>query len=154
MKLEIQKFSGPGGDNSTMTIGDVTYGVWCTKEELVKYFIKNKCYYINTPHFSSLIYQNWCRNINLNKKSELHRYYIQIKWFSILNDIIKTRKQKYNDYKRKENGMISLKNKKQETRKVKPNHVFLSSSYFDYNLSFYKLQFLQPRYCNTRQGIV
>lgn len=27
MKLEIQKFSSGPGDNSTMTIGDVTYGV-------------------------------------------------------------------------------------------------------------------------------
>lgn len=76
--------------------GDVSCGVWCKREELVKYFIKNKCYYISTPHFSSLTYQTWCRNINLNRKSEEHRYYVQIKWFSILSDIIKIRKQNDN----------------------------------------------------------
>ena len=73
--------------------GNVSYGVWCEKEELIKYFIKNKCYYMNTPHFSALTYQNWCRNINLNRKSEKHRYYIQIKWFSILSEMEKIRKQ-------------------------------------------------------------
>ena len=53
--------------------GNINYGVWCKKEELIKYFGKNKCYYMNTPHFSALTYQNWCRNINLSRKSEQHR---------------------------------------------------------------------------------
>lgn len=76
--------------------GDIKYGVWAEKEELLKYFLKNKCFYINTPHFSSLTYQNWCRNIYFNRKSEEHRYYIQIKWFSILSDISKIRTQNDN----------------------------------------------------------
>ena len=44
-------------------------------------------------HFSSLTYQNWCRNINKYKKLEKHRYCIQIKWFSVVSDLQKIRKE-------------------------------------------------------------
>jgi len=79
--------------------GDIEIGIWCTSEELLTYCVNNKSMYMSTLHFSIFTYQNWCRNITFSKKSEPHRNYIQIKWFSILSDINKIRHQKnYNDY--------------------------------------------------------
>lgn len=72
--------------------GDVNIGTWCSSKELLKYCLRNKSMYMKTPHFCFLTYQNWCRNISKTKKSEAHRYYMQIKWFSILSDINKIRK--------------------------------------------------------------
>ena len=74
--------------------GDIEIGIWCTREELLNYCTKHKCMHINTPHFSTFVYQNWCRNIFFNKKSESHREYIKIKWFSILSDLTKIRNNK------------------------------------------------------------
>lgn len=71
--------------------GDINIGVWCYNKELLNFCKKHKAMYINTPHFSVFTYQNWCRNITLSKKSESHRHYIQIKWFSILGDLNKIR---------------------------------------------------------------
>ena len=71
--------------------GDIDIGIWCTSKELLKFCINNKSMYIKTPHFSIFTYQNWCRNITFSKKSESHRQYIQIKWFTILSDINKIR---------------------------------------------------------------
>lgn len=71
--------------------GDVNYGIWASRMEIINYFIKNKCHHMRTIHFSSLTYQNWCRNINRNTNSELRRNYIQIKWFSIVSDLQKIR---------------------------------------------------------------
>lgn len=73
--------------------GNENYGIWASREEIVKYLINNKCYHIRTIHFSSLTLQNWCRNINMNKKSENHREYIQIKWFSLVSDLQKIRER-------------------------------------------------------------
>jgi len=72
--------------------GDINIGVWCTNKELLEFCKNHKSLYINIPHFSFFTYQNWCRNISFSKKSEPHRNYIQIKWFSILSDINKIRK--------------------------------------------------------------
>ena len=71
--------------------GNSLYGVWASKEEILKYLLKNKSFYIKTIHFSKLTYQNYCRNINKNVKSEFRRKYIQIKWFSIVGDLQKIR---------------------------------------------------------------
>ena len=72
--------------------GDIAIGIWCSSKELLNFCINHKSMYMNTPHFSVFTYQNWCRNISFSKKSEPHRNYLQIKWFSILSDINKIRK--------------------------------------------------------------
>lgn len=71
--------------------GNIDIGTWCSSDELLSFCQKHKSMYMNTPHFSFFTYQNWCRNITFSKKSESHRNYIQIKWFSILSDINKIR---------------------------------------------------------------
>lgn len=72
--------------------GDIDIGIWCSSQELLNYCKKHKGMYINTPHFSVFTYQNWCRNTTFKAKSESHRNYIQIKWFSLLGDINNIRK--------------------------------------------------------------
>lgn len=94
----IERFLLKGTRNSNKYVdiiyyGDINIGVWCSNKEILKYCINHKSMYMNTPHFSVFTYQNWCRNITFSKKSESHRNYIQIKWFSILSDINKIRKQ-------------------------------------------------------------
>lgn len=94
----IERFllTGTNASNKYVDViyyGDVNIGIWCTNKELLDFCKKHKSMYINTPHFSVFTYQNWCRNISLSKKSESHRNYLQIKWFSILSDINKIRKE-------------------------------------------------------------
>ena len=76
---------------ATHYYGNEKNGIWASKEETINYLINHKCLHIKTIHFSALTYQNWCRNINKNAKSESHRNYIQIKWFSIVSDLQKIR---------------------------------------------------------------
>ena len=71
--------------------GNIEYGIWSSRFDLLNYFVNNKSMNLITPHFSSFTYQNWCRNVVYNKKMESHRYYVQIKWFSIVNDIEKSK---------------------------------------------------------------
>lgn len=71
--------------------GNIKIGIWCTGDELLDFCIKRKSMYMNTVHFSIFTYQNWCRNITFKNKSEAHRNYLQIKWFSILSDLNKIR---------------------------------------------------------------
>ncbi len=93
----IDRLVFTGAKNSNKRVDAIYYGdldisTWCSSEELLNYCMKHKSMYMNTPHFSVFTYQNWCRNINRLKKSESHRQYIQVKWFSILSDINKIRK--------------------------------------------------------------
>ena len=76
--------------------GNEHYGIWASREEILNYLINNKCFYMKSIHFSSLTFQNLGRNINKNKKSEFHRKYIQIKWFSIVSDMQKIKRNKFN----------------------------------------------------------
>jgi len=78
--------------------GDIDIGIWCTSKELLNFCINHKSLYMNVPQFSVFTYQNWCRNITLSKKSESHRNYMQVKWFSILSDINKIRKEKLSKF--------------------------------------------------------
>lgn len=92
----IERFLLMGTNSSNKYVdiiyyGDIDIGLWCSSKELLNFCINHKSLYMNTPHFSIFTYQNWCRNITLSKKSESHRNYLQIKWFSILSDINKIR---------------------------------------------------------------
>ena len=71
--------------------GNPLNGIYASKEELINYFCNNKAGEIKAPHFSSITYQNWNRNIIYNPKLESHRYYCQFKWPSIIEDLKKIR---------------------------------------------------------------
>ena len=64
--------------------GDTEIEIRCTSKESLNYCT-------NTPNFSIFTYQSWYRNLTFSNKSEIHRNYIQIKWFSILSDMNKIR---------------------------------------------------------------
>jgi len=95
----INRFLFKGVKETNMIVdyiyyGNEYYGIWASREEIINFLLKNKCYYMKTIHFSSLTYQNWCRNINKKATSEKRRNYIQIKWFSIVSDLQKIRNHK------------------------------------------------------------
>lgn len=98
LKNIIDRFLFKGtNENNILTdaiyYGNIDIGIWASRDEILNYFNNHKSMYMKTPHFSSLTYQNWCRNKNFSSKSESHRYYIQIKWFSILSDMKKIREE-------------------------------------------------------------
>lgn len=98
----IDRFLFIGNSNNKYEVdyiyyGNEKYAIWASREEILNFLINNKCYYMKTIHFSSLTFQNWCRNINKNKKSEKNRNYIQIKWFSIVSDLQKIRNKYDNE---------------------------------------------------------
>lgn len=65
--------------------GDLKHGIWASRDEIYKYFLRNK-FNSKTVHFASLTYQVWGRN---EKRTAVHperRYVMQIKWSQILND--------------------------------------------------------------------
>jgi len=69
-------------------IGTISDFVWATKEEVINYLINNNITSTGV-HISSLFIQNWNKNLNYNPKYEYCRNYIQVKWYSMFDDIIK-----------------------------------------------------------------
>lgn len=52
-----------------------------TKDEIIKYLLKQKNEKFNSIHFSVLVLQPWTRNLNNNPKYEYRRDYVQVKWY-------------------------------------------------------------------------
>ena len=81
------------GNNSKYSIDAICYGVpsdylWITKDDIVK-VLKYKIHQYSTGvHFSSLFCQPQTRNINYNPLYENKRYCVQVKWYSLFDDII------------------------------------------------------------------
>ncbi len=67
--------------------GNVEEGHWASKDEIINYFVDNE-FKSNSIHFGSLTYQVWNRCLNLNPKMEERRYVMQVKWGSLLKDLI------------------------------------------------------------------
>lgn len=61
--------------------------VWATASEIQSYLETIK-YDSNSVHSSKLFIQNWNKNLQRNNKYEHCRNYIQVKWYSIYDDII------------------------------------------------------------------
>ena len=68
--------------------GSVYDFIWCTKEEVFAYLSNNKSFETTGVHVGKLYIQLWNKNINYNSKYEWCREYIQVKWYSIFDDII------------------------------------------------------------------
>lgn len=80
------------GRNSDYDIDAIILGtpndfLWLTKNDIIEVLTNNKKNY-SSPHFSGLICQTMDRCINRNKKNEKYREFVQIKWYSIFDDII------------------------------------------------------------------
>ena len=62
-------------------------------------FIKKRFNYSTGIHFSNLFVQSQNRCLNFNPKYEKARYNVQIKWYSLFDDIIENLYYKNNERK-------------------------------------------------------
>ena len=81
------------GKNSNYSIDAIILGtpdnfLWITKNDIIE-ILKNKSNkYCSSPHFSELVCQPLSRCLNYNEKYERYRKYVQIKWYSLFDNII------------------------------------------------------------------
>lgn len=67
--------------------GDVNDFIWVTTEEVEKYLFETK-HVSKSLHVGKLYIQSWDKNIKRNPEYEKRREYIQVKWFSLYDDMI------------------------------------------------------------------
>lgn len=67
--------------------GNINDFIWATSEEVTD-FLENEVISSKSLHSSKLYIQCWNKNLKKNPKYEYCRNYIQIKWFSMYDDII------------------------------------------------------------------
>lgn len=82
------------GNNSEYSIDALVYGTpndffWLKPKDILDIHEANVNNNALGPHIGKLYIQPFNRCINHNKKYELYRYYIQIKWYNIGDDIMK-----------------------------------------------------------------
>lgn len=87
------------GNNSQYHIAAIVYGevddfVWITKNDIRNLILSKKDLYSSGVHFSSMLCQPKNRCLNYNYKYEKERFCIQIKWYSIFDDIIENMNNK------------------------------------------------------------
>lgn len=81
------------GKNSDIKIDAIIHGtidgfLWLTSEEVKKIIISKINNNKPGVHFGQLYCQSLQRCLNHNKKAEHRRHFIQIKWYSMIDDII------------------------------------------------------------------
>ena len=87
------------GNNSHYEIDALIHGtpesfLWISKKEIYEILSNNSNINCGSPHFGYLICQTKGRCLNNNPKYENDRNYVQIKWYSIFDDIIMYRNKK------------------------------------------------------------
>ncbi len=92
LKKAIERFILKG-TNSTYSIAALVYGevddfLFITAEDIVKIIMSKKDTYSSAVHFSTLTVQPKNRCLNHNPLYEKDRFCVQIKWYSIFDDII------------------------------------------------------------------
>lgn len=81
------------GNNSSFEIDALIYGevndfLFITKDNIMNLILSKKNVYSSTIHFSVLTVQPKNRCLNYNPTYEKDRFCVQIKWYSIFDDII------------------------------------------------------------------
>jgi len=81
------------GKNLEDNVDMILYGVpddflWLTRKDVYNVILSNKNIYSTSVHFSNLTCQPLTRALNGNPKLDKKRYYIQIKWYNLIDDII------------------------------------------------------------------
>lgn len=81
------------GNNSEYPISAIILGepnnfLWITKKDIIEILDSKRDKYCSSPHFSELVCQPMNRCINHNTKYEKYRRYVQIKWYSLFDNII------------------------------------------------------------------
>ena len=82
------------GNNSYEDIDLIIHGtvddfLWIKKEDIYKIILGSSKEYRTGIHFGSLLCQPLARNLNYNPKHEKCRYCVQIKWYSLFDDIVR-----------------------------------------------------------------
>jgi hypothetical protein len=67
--------------------GNTKEGILISKEKLINCIISIPCHYLECIHFGPLVYQPSNRYLYSKTKEDYKRYYSQIKWQSINNDL-------------------------------------------------------------------
>ncbi len=88
------------GTNSKYPVDGIIYGIpndflWINKKDIVNIIKDNLDKNSSTVHIGSLYIQPLNRCINQNKKYMWCRDYIQVKWYSLFDDIIKSKNKRY-----------------------------------------------------------
>ena len=98
LKKAIARFVTKG-NNSNYYIDAVIYGevndfIWITREDITKMILTKKEQYSSAVHFGPLVCQPKNRCLNYNPKYEKDRFCIQIKWYSLFDDILENMNNK------------------------------------------------------------
>ena len=92
LKKAIERFILKGTNSmypiSALIYGEVDDFVFITKEDIIKIIMSKKDNYSSTVHFSVLTVQPKNRCLNHNPLYEKDRFCVQIKWYSVFDDII------------------------------------------------------------------
>lgn len=76
--------------------GNVKEGHWASKDEIIEYVVNN-IFSLDSIHFGPLTYQIWNRCLNFNPKTENRRKVMQVKWGSLLNDLLIIERNRKNE---------------------------------------------------------
>lgn len=87
------------GNNSNYYIDAIIYGevndfIWATREDIRNIILSKKDCYSTAVHFGPLTLQPKNRCLNYNSKYEKDRFCIQVKWYSIFDDILENMNNK------------------------------------------------------------
>lgn len=87
------------GNISKESIDAILFGVkddfiWIKKEDIKKIILSKKDIYSSAVHFGPLTVQPLDRCLNRNEKYEKKRFYIQVKWYNLADDIIESMNKK------------------------------------------------------------
>lgn len=83
------------GNNSDYEIDGIIYGtpedfLWIKRSDIINIILLNKDKYCSGIHFGSLVCQPLNRCLNYNPRYSYGRFYVQVKWYSLLDDIIES----------------------------------------------------------------
>lgn len=83
------------GNNSEYEIDGIILGtpddfLWIKKADIINIFFINKDKYCSAIHFGPLVCQPLNRCLNYNTRYSYGRYYVQVKWYSIFDDIMES----------------------------------------------------------------
>lgn len=100
LKLAVDRFVLKG-NNSNYKIDALVYGeindfLWLKKEEIYNFVLSQKEFYSTAVHFGPLTVQPKTRCLNYNRKYERDRFCVQIKWYSLFDDILKIKWKEQN----------------------------------------------------------
>lgn len=76
--------------------GNVNEGHWASSDEIIEYVVNN-IFKLDSIHFGPLTYQIWNRCLNFNPNTEDRRKVMQVKWGSLLNDLLNIERNRKNE---------------------------------------------------------